>query len=133
MAKRKPTARVQVPVRMLEAMRAKLEKSANARGVSFNGEIVGRLHDSFTDATSFLADVLGSRVKLLLALEIAGIIHETEEQTGHDWLDDDVTYALATKKISDWINPKPGLLGTTPATEYREIREAMNARFRRFQ
>ena len=30
MAKRKPTARVQVPVRMLEALRVKLEKSANA-------------------------------------------------------------------------------------------------------
>jgi hypothetical protein len=118
---------------MLEAMRVKLEKSARARGVSLNGEIVGRLHDSFTDVTSFLADVLGSRVKLLLALEIAGIIHETEQETGHDWLDDDVTYALATKKISNWIYPTPGLLGTSHAADLREVREAMNARFRRFE
>jgi hypothetical protein len=46
--KRKPTDRVQIPVRMLEAQRAKLEKSAKAHGISLNGEINQRLHDSLT-------------------------------------------------------------------------------------
>ena len=40
MVKRKATAKVQVPIRMLEAMRAKLAKSAKGRGVSLNAEIV---------------------------------------------------------------------------------------------
>jgi hypothetical protein len=135
MAKRKPTARVQVPVRMLEALRARLEKSAKARGVSLNGEIVGRLHDSFANATSFLTDVLGSREKLLLALEVAAMINEAEKETGRDWLDDDTTYLRAARKISNCLCPFPtqGLLGRSPTADLKEIREIMNARFRRFE
>ena len=85
MARRKPTARVQVPVRMLEAMRAKLEKSAKARGVSLNGEIVGRLQQSLTGAESLLTDLLGSREKLLFAMAVADIIQEAEQETGSGW------------------------------------------------
>ena len=46
MARRKATAKVQVPIRMLERLRAQLEKSAKARGASLNGEIVHRLEQS---------------------------------------------------------------------------------------
>jgi hypothetical protein len=38
-SKRKPTDRVQIPVRMLEAQRAKLGKAAKAHGISLNSEI----------------------------------------------------------------------------------------------
>ena len=68
MARRKATARVQVPVRMLEAMRAKLEKAAKTRGTSLNAEIVHRLNASLMSAESLLTDVLGSSEKLLFAL-----------------------------------------------------------------
>ncbi len=47
MPRRKKTAKAQVPVRMVETLRAKLEKSARSRGVSMNGEIVDRLDRSF--------------------------------------------------------------------------------------
>ena len=47
MPRRKKTAKAQVPVRMVETLRAKLEKSAKSRGVSMNGEIVDRLDRSF--------------------------------------------------------------------------------------
>ena len=49
MARRKATAKVQVPIRMPEALRAQLERSAKAKGptVSLNAEIVHRLTQSF--------------------------------------------------------------------------------------
>lgn len=47
MPRRKKTAKAQVPVRMVETLRAKLEKSARSRSVSMNGEIVDRLDRSF--------------------------------------------------------------------------------------
>jgi hypothetical protein len=127
MARRKASARVQVPVRMLEAMRAKLEKSAKARGVSLNGEIVGRLQQSLTgSAENYLTDLLGTREKLLFAMAIADTIQDAEKETGHGWLEDEATHARAMKEIVDWVS-------TIKARDLKEIRENMNAIFRRVQ
>jgi hypothetical protein len=111
---------------MLEAMRAKLEKSAKARGVSLNGEIVGRLQQSLTGAESLLTDLLGSREKLLFAMAVADIIQEAEQETGSGWLDDEATYARAADDIADWVSH-------SKAHTLREIREIMDTRFRRAQ
>ena len=46
MAKRKPTDKVQLPVRMQEMVRADLERSAETNGVSLNAEVVARLQAS---------------------------------------------------------------------------------------
>ena len=126
MVRRKASAKVQVPVRMLEAMRAKLEKSAKARGVSLNGEIVGRLHQSLTGGESFLSDLLGSREKLLFAMELADIIQDAEQETGQGWLDDETTYARAMNEIVDWVS-------NSKAHTLSEIREIMDTKFRRAQ
>lgn len=128
MARRKATARVQVPVRMLEAMRAKLEKAAKVRGTSLNAEIVHRLNASLTGTESFLTDVLGSSEKLLFALLIGHAIRDAEEKTGHGWLDDDATYDRAVKAIIAEIRPS----GKIPP-ELKVVREAWRAHFRRFQ
>ena len=47
MAKRGKSPRAQVPLRIPEAQRARIEKAAKARGVSMNAEIVERLERSF--------------------------------------------------------------------------------------
>ena len=47
MAQRGKSARAQVPLRIPEAQRARLEKAAKSRGVSMNAEIVERLAQSF--------------------------------------------------------------------------------------
>ena len=129
MVRRKATAKVQVPIRMLEAIRAKLEKSAKGQGVSLNAEIVSRLHQSLAGSESLLTDLLGSREKLLFAMRIADIIQHAEQETGHGWLDDDATYARAAQAIVAWVYPS----SDDAADQLREIREIMNARLRRFE
>ena len=47
MAKRGKSPRAQVPLRIPEAQRARIEKAAKSRGVSMNAEIVERLERSF--------------------------------------------------------------------------------------
>jgi hypothetical protein len=113
---------------MLESMRAQLEKTAKARGVSLNGEIVGRLQQSLTGAESYLTGLLGSREKLLFAMAIADTIQDAEQETGHGWLDDEATYARAMDEIVNWISSSK-----IKAHDLKEIRENMNAIFRRVQ
>lgn len=45
--KRPPTAQVELKVRLRESLRAKVEKSADAKDVSLNSEAVTRLEESF--------------------------------------------------------------------------------------
>ena len=67
MAKRGKSPRAQIPLRIPEASRAKLEKSAKARGVSMNAEIVMRLERSFE-----VQDRLGGAYVAEI-LEVAGM------------------------------------------------------------
>jgi hypothetical protein len=52
MVRRKATARVQVPIRMTEVLRAQLAKSAKDNTIPLNTEIVRRLEQSFTQDSS---------------------------------------------------------------------------------
>jgi hypothetical protein len=47
MAKRGKSARAQVPLRIPEALRARIEKAAKETGNSMNAEILNRLEGSF--------------------------------------------------------------------------------------
>ena len=49
MAKRERSATVQLKARMKEPLRARLERSARARGVSINEELISRVEGSFSD------------------------------------------------------------------------------------
>ena len=129
MAKRKATARVQVPIRMLEAMRAKLAKSAKGRGVSLNAEIVHRLNASLTNTESLMVALLGRRDKLLFAMIAAHHIDAAEQKTRRGWLDDDATYALFAQAIISDVRPPSGAL----LPDMKEIREIMASHFRRFE
>ncbi len=71
MAKRKPTDKVQLPVRMLEMLRADLEKSAKVNGVSLNAEVVARLQHSLLEDEAqrnheALRDLLNSLKEMLI-------------------------------------------------------------------
>ena len=70
MARRKATAKVQVPVRMPEALRAQLERSAKAKGptVSLNAEIVHRLTQSFLQEEINQAVRTGVREEMISVL-----------------------------------------------------------------
>jgi hypothetical protein len=63
MVRRKATARVQVPVRMMETLRARLAKAAKTGGISLNAEIVRRLEQSFDQELA--ADILGQAKEVL--------------------------------------------------------------------
>ena len=77
MAKRGKSPRAQVPLRIPEATRARLEKAAKARGVSMNAEIVERLARSFETE----ARLGGPRVVELIET-IAKVMRSTGEHAG---------------------------------------------------
>ena len=86
MAKRGKSPRAQVPLRIPEAQRARIEKAAKSRGVSMNTEIIERLERSFE-----IEDRLGGP-KVAKLVEIIGIVMgSTGEQTA-TFLDGSKTY-----------------------------------------
>jgi hypothetical protein len=74
MALRGKSARAQVPLRIPEVQRARIEKAAKARGASMNAEIVERLERSFE-----LEDRLGGP-RVAGILEVVGAAMQS---TGH--------------------------------------------------
>ena len=80
MPKRKPTDKVQLPVRMQEMLRADLEKSAKANGVSLNAEVVARLQasllgDQLQENYESLRSTLTALQKIMMTqqTELAGL------------------------------------------------------------
>ena len=81
---RKKTDKAQVPVRMPEPLRARLEKAAKSRAVSMNAEILGRLEQSFVRQE----DQFGHRdIYRMFQMAALGLVI-IEEQTGKSWRDD---------------------------------------------
>lgn len=90
MTRRKKTAKVQVPVRLVEALRAKLAKSAKTRDVSMNAEIVKRLERSFELEERFGGPNLENLIEAIASM-MKGVgrhagFAETAETQGDDWL-----------------------------------------------
>lgn len=77
MAKRGKSPRAQVPLRIPEAQRARIEKAAKARGASMNAEIVERLKRSFE-----IEERLGGPRVVELIETIAGVMKKTGEHAG---------------------------------------------------
>ncbi len=77
MAKRGKSPRAQVPLRIPEAQRARIEKAAKSRGVSMNAEIVERLARSFE-----LEDRLGGPRVVELIEAIGAVMKSTGESAG---------------------------------------------------
>ncbi len=75
MAQRGKSARAQVPLRIPEAQRARLERAAKSRGVSMNAEIVERLAQSFG-----AEDRLGGPRMVEIIEAIAAVMKSTGQQ-----------------------------------------------------
>ncbi len=103
MAKRGKSPRAQVPLRIPEAQRARIEKAAKARGASMNAEIVERLARSFD-----IEDRLGGPRVVELIETIAGVMKLSGEHAAFmadssklhnqgEWLDQPYGYDQARK------------------------------------
>ncbi len=83
MAKRGKSARAQVPLRIPEALRARLEKAAKAGNKSMNAEILERLEQSFQFDTRIGGPGLSEMVEIMVsAMRQAGELsayYETSE------------------------------------------------------
>lgn len=105
MAKRKPTARVQVPIRMLESLRAALEKSAKARGVSLNSEVVARLDRSLNTESTFEAAFGGPELHQTALLMAAAFASAGRASSGKanasEWMRDRDAYRAAVIGVMD--------------------------------
>ena len=76
MAKRGKSPRAQVPLRIPEEQRARIEKAAKSRGVSMNTEIIERLERSFE-----IEDRLGGPKVAELVETIGTVMRSTGEAT----------------------------------------------------
>ena len=91
MAKRGKSARAQVPLRIPEALRARIEKAAKAGSVSMNAEILERLAGSFEIENEYggpLATALVKRMGRAMAAVGECDGYYTFDRTGHgrEWL-----------------------------------------------
>ena len=87
MPARKKTAKAQVPLRIVETLRARLEKSAKSRSVSMNAEIIERLERSYE-----IEDRLGGPQLIVLMETIAAVMKSTGERAGF----------YETGKLTNW-------------------------------
>lgn len=103
--KRKPTDRAQLPIRVRESLRARLEKSAKARGVSLNAEIVRRLEQSVGKEDELGGPELVHLVNLmasafLQAGNAAARFEGHPEWTVAEWSADPICYIKAVKSVA---------------------------------
>ncbi len=101
MPKRKPTDRVQVPVRMVETLRAELAKAAKSHGKSLNAEIVQRLGESLLQEK-----VYGSAKMKFVAVRLFGTFltcgtNSAGGKEPEEWLRDVAAYSAASNGVVD--------------------------------
>ena len=135
MAKRGKSVRAQVPLRISEAQRARLEKAAKARGVSMNAEIVERLEQSFQTEERF-----GGPILIHLIETIALVMRNTGQQcayfetgeimTSDRWLDMPFPYERAKGAVIAFLEsfgpPGKVVVPKKSADEERAWRKAYN-------
>lgn len=103
MAEREKTARVDLKVRMKEALRAQIEAAARERGVSLNAEAESRLERSFA-WQNHVIDVFGGSAESNVALVMTAAFHHTgETQAGSkpaaEWLRDPDIFESAMRAV----------------------------------
>ncbi len=120
MAKRGKSARAQLPLRISEALRARIEKAAKAGSVSMNTAIVERLEQSFQTKRRFggpRATLLGEEVGSLMAKvgECGGYYTYGKIGHGREWLDFTVPYDRAVAAVLDILEiNRPAVDGAVP-------------------
>ena len=105
MAKRGKAARAQLPIRIPEALRARIEKAAKSGGISMNAEIVARIEASFAKE-----DAVGGREMLPWVQTMTGAFarggqrgaqaSQHPEWTTAEWLQDPLCYDAARYAVS---------------------------------
>ena len=102
MAKRGKSPRAQVPLRIPEALRARIEKVAKARGASMNAEIVERLQRSFETESRFggprLVELIETIARVMKSTgESAGLYETGKLANQGEWLALPYAYNQAAK------------------------------------
>jgi hypothetical protein len=102
MAPRKKTAKAQVPLRVLEPLRAQLSKAAKAHGVSMNAEITRRLERSLErddwlggQRVAALVEAIGTAMRV--TGENAAFIATGRPREDGAWLDQPYAFDQAVK------------------------------------
>ncbi len=83
---RKPSATIQLKVRMKEPLRAKIERAAKRRGISLNSEIVDRLSLSFQKEEAKY-DEFGGESYYRLSQLLALAVQQGELISGERWFE----------------------------------------------
>ncbi len=102
MAKRGKSPRAQVPLRMPEALRARIEKAAKETGQSMNAEIIDRLEGSFGTEDRLggprlveIVEVMASAMKI--TGQTAALAESVNEMNQGQWLSLPYAFDQATK------------------------------------
>ena len=97
---RKPSANVQLKVRLKEKLRKSIEAAAKHRGVSLNAEIVERLEDSFVNRDDLFGGQDNYRLMRFLALGFEMV----ERQTKDSWMTDFETKEAVKSAVATFID-----------------------------
>ena len=124
MAKRGKSARAQVPLRIPEALRARIERAANQAGMSMNAEILGRLERSFEaedrrggPRVVELIEIIGTMMKR--TGEHAVFLETRKRVNQGEWLDLPYAYHQATKAANTILKHyKPKGKVTVPKVDF---------------
>ncbi len=102
MAKRGKSPRAQVPLRIPEALRARIEKAAKETGQSMNAEIIDRLEGSFGTEDRLggprlveIVEVMASAMKI--TGQTAAVAESVNEMNQGQWLSLPYAFDQATK------------------------------------
>ncbi len=124
MVKKGKPARAQVPLRIPQALRARIEKAANEAGISMNAEIAFRLHGSFEAEEKLggprvveLIEIIGTMMKR--TGEHAVFLETRKRANQGEWLDLPYAYHQATKAANTILKHyKPKGKVTVPKVPY---------------
>ena len=127
MAKRGKSPRAQVPLRIPEALRARLERAAKASKVSMNAEILERLERSFATETRLggpgLIEMIENMVSVMRAAgQLAGYYETSESKKQGKWMSLPFAFdqaAQAANAVIEIYRP-PGKI-VVPERTYAEV------------
>ncbi len=124
MVKKGKPARAQVPLRITQALRARIEKAANEAGISMNAEIAFRLQGSYEAEEKLggprvveLIETIGTMMKR--TGEHAVFLETRKRANQGEWLDLPYAYHQATKAANTILKHyKPKGKVTVPKVDF---------------
>jgi hypothetical protein len=112
---RKPSATIQLKVRMKEPLRAKIERAAKRRGISLNSEIVDRLSLSFQKEEAKY-DEFGGESYYRLSQLLALAVQQGELISGERWFETPQSIDKTAAFVVSFIDGCGRTLGKGPGT-----------------